>query len=170
MSGFDEVGTPGTVPDDRPRLLLDAMLGKLSTYLRMCGYDAAYALDLGVEADDRLLELAGEEGRTLLTRDVSLAERAAGGTGVPDPVLLRHREVADQLRELRDGGFVLELADPPKHCGRCNGRVEAVPEDAERPAYAPDDGPAWCCRDCGQLFWKGSHWDDVAATLDGLSS
>ncbi|MFW6382904.1 MAG: Mut7-C RNAse domain-containing protein, partial [Haloferacaceae archaeon] len=25
--------------------MLDAMLGKLATYLRMCGYDAAYVLD-----------------------------------------------------------------------------------------------------------------------------
>ena len=27
------------------RVLLDAMLGKLATYLRMCGHDAAYAPD-----------------------------------------------------------------------------------------------------------------------------
>jgi len=27
----------------RDHLLLDVMLGKLATYLRMCGYDAAYA-------------------------------------------------------------------------------------------------------------------------------
>jgi uncharacterized protein with PIN domain len=35
------------------RLLLDAMLGNLATYLRMCGYDAADATDRGVEAADR---------------------------------------------------------------------------------------------------------------------
>lgn len=34
------------------RFLLDAMLGTLTTYLRMCGYDAAYALDHEIEADD----------------------------------------------------------------------------------------------------------------------
>jgi len=36
--------------------LLDTMLGKLATYLRMCGYDTAYALDEEAEADDALLE------------------------------------------------------------------------------------------------------------------
>ncbi|WP_394348159.1 Mut7-C RNAse domain-containing protein, partial [Halorubrum sp. SP9] len=56
--------------------MLDVMCGKLATYLRLCGYDAAYALDRGVEADDRLLDLAADEGRTLVTRDRELAARA----------------------------------------------------------------------------------------------
>jgi uncharacterized protein with PIN domain len=49
------------------RLLVDATVG-LATYLRMCGHDAAYALDRGVEADDALLELARIEERRLVTR------------------------------------------------------------------------------------------------------
>jgi len=52
------------------------LLGKLATYLRMCGSDAAYALDRGLEADGWLLALAAAEGGTLLTRDEQLAERA----------------------------------------------------------------------------------------------
>jgi uncharacterized protein with PIN domain len=45
------------------RLLLDAMLGRLATYLRMCGYDAAYALDEGIEADDAVLDWARRDDR-----------------------------------------------------------------------------------------------------------
>jgi len=30
------------------------------------------------------------------------------------------------------------------------------------------DRPGWRCTDCGQWFWKGGHWADVAARLDGL--
>ncbi|MFC4356823.1 Mut7-C RNAse domain-containing protein [Halobium salinum] len=155
--------------EDRPRLLLDVMLGKLATYLRMCGYDTAYALDRDVEADDRLLRMAAEEGRTLLTRNVRLAERAGRDEGVPGALLLETREVVDQLAELRAAGFVLALANPPRRCSVCNGRVEAVAEGESRPDYAPNDGSAWRCRNCGQLFWKGSHWDDVAATLASVS-
>jgi len=59
------------------RLLVDAMLGKLARYLRMCGYDAAYALDRGLEADEDLLAVARDEGRQLLTRDRQLADRAS---------------------------------------------------------------------------------------------
>ncbi|SEO41958.1 hypothetical protein SAMN04487948_102337 [Halogranum amylolyticum] len=154
--------------DDRPRLLLDVMLGKLATYLRMCGYDAAYALDRGVEDDDAVLDLAASESRVLLTRDRQLASRAT------ESVLLAERDVEDQLRELHSGGFTLSLENGPKFCGRCNGRVDpvgdtgAVDADEPPPDYVPADTPLWQCRECGQYFWRGSHWDDVEARLNEL--
>ena len=148
------------------RFLLDVMCGKLAVYLRFCGHDAAYALDRGVEADDRLVELASAEGRTLLTRDVRLAERTQ------DATLLTERDVEGQLRELRDEGVELALPDRPTRCGACNGVLEPATDDTgsgvDRPEYVPDDGPVYRCRDCGRWFWRGSHWDAVAATLDGL--
>lgn len=144
------------------RLLLDVMCGTLATYLRMCGYDAAYALDRDVEADERLRTIAAVEDRVLLTRDEALAERT------DDAVLLRERDPLDQLRELREAGFSVDLDETPTRCGRCNGQLERLPADAERPDYAPDDGPVWQCRDCGQCFWKGSHWDRVESRLESL--
>jgi uncharacterized protein with PIN domain len=45
------------------RLLLDAMLGRLTTYLRMCGDDVAYALDEGIEADDAVPDRARRDDR-----------------------------------------------------------------------------------------------------------
>ena len=147
-----------------PPFLLDVMCGRLATYLRMCGYDTVYALDRGEEADDRLLDIARAEGRTLLTRDVQLAERAERS------VLLTERDPHDQLRELAAAGLSLSLAERPAHCGRCNGPVDPVPAGESTPEYAPapDEVGQWRCRDCGQVFWKGSHWDRVRETLAGL--
>jgi hypothetical protein len=146
-----------------PPFLLDVMCGKLATYLRMCGYDAAYALDRGVEADDRLLALAGEEGRTLLTRDRELAARADG-------LLLTNRSVDGQLRTLQQAGLDLSLDSDPAHCGRCNGPVARVGADESVPEYArdPAETAVGRCRSCGQYFWKGSHWKRVAETLAEL--
>jgi uncharacterized protein with PIN domain len=143
------------------RLLLDVMCGKLAVYLRFCGHDAAYALDRGVEDDDAILAWAREEGRTLVTRD---AERAG------DAVLVCATAPVDQLRELRAAGVDLTPADRPTRCGRCNGVLERVAEDAGAPSYAPDpaETAVWRCADCGQRFWRGSHWDDVRETLAGL--
>jgi uncharacterized protein with PIN domain len=145
------------------KLLLDAMLGKLARYLRMCGHDAAYVLDRGIEADDAILALAAEEDRRIMTRDVGLASRAG------DAVLIESREVDEQLAELRGVGFQLALTEPV-HCGRCNGRLEPVSAEDATPEYAPDPGerPVWRCPECGQHFWRGSHWEDVRARLDGL--
>ncbi|WP_435179707.1 Mut7-C RNAse domain-containing protein [Halorussus sp. AFM4] len=141
------------------RLLLDVMLGKLTTYLRMAGYDAAYALDRGIEADDRLLDLADAEDRLLVTRDADLARRADG-------LLLESRDVTDQLRELTDAGFALGLSEPAR-CSACNAELAAVDPAAETPDYAPDPAETrvWRCPACGQHFWKGSHWASVAETL-----
>jgi len=151
--------TPGQTP-----LLLDVMLGKLATYLRMCGYDAAYAGTRGAETDDDALAVAETEGRTLVTRDHALATRG-------DPsLLLSSRDPVDQLRELAAAGYDLTLAETPTHCSACNGRLEHVDRTEPTPDYAPDphEETVWRCRDCGQHFWKGSHWDDVAATLADL--
>ncbi|MEF8773983.1 MAG: Mut7-C RNAse domain-containing protein [Halobacteriales archaeon] len=145
------------------RLLLDAMLGRLATYLRMCGYDAAYALDRGVEDDDRLLAWAREEDRRLVTRDVTLARRS------DDALLVESKDIDDQLRRLREARFDLTL-DEPERCAACNGPLERVPDGDPTPEYAPNsaDRPVWRCRDCGQHFWRGSHWDDVRERLADL--
>ncbi|MBX0321687.1 Mut7-C RNAse domain-containing protein [Halomicroarcula sp. F13] len=150
--------------DRRDPLLLDAMLGKLASYLRMCGYDAAYALDRGAESDADVLALARTEGRRLVTRDEGLARE------MDDALLLTRRDVEEQLRELSGVGFELDLSDEPVHCGTCNAPVERVDRTEPTPDYAPDpaEEPVWRCRDCGQHFWRGSHWDDVADTLAEL--
>jgi uncharacterized protein with PIN domain len=150
------------------RFLCDVMCGKLAVYLRFCGHDTAYALDHDAEADDRLLALADAEGRTVVTRDRQLATRAANA------ILLRSRDVTDQLRELRDAGVELSSPEAPRYCGQCNGRLDSLAATASpevRPEYVPDDPPGgnlYRCRDCGQWFWKGSHWARMRATLEGL--
>ena len=142
-------------------LLLDAMLGRLARLLRMCGYDAAYALDRDAEADDRLRDLAEREGRTLLTRDRRLAARTPGA------ILLRSKDVDEQLRELREAGFALALPETPTRCATCNGPLERV--TAPHPEHVPDGIDAvWRCTACGQRYWKGSHWADVERRLSGL--
>jgi len=178
VTGDAERDAPESSAGDRPPVLVDVMCGKLATYLRICGYDAAYALDRGIEADDRLREIAAAEDRVLLTRDRELADSAPRGDPAVDAILLTERDVVGQLREFAAAGYPVELADEPTRCGSCNGPVERAdsPEidasPADRPEYVPDDvgteRPGWRCTECGQWFWKGGHWDDVAARLDGI--
>ncbi|UVE51861.1 Mut7-C RNAse domain-containing protein [Haloferax larsenii] len=148
------------------RFLLDVMLGKLATYLRMCGYDTAYALDEHDTdpGDSTLLDRAAEESRVLLTRDVSLAKRATRS------VLLATKRPLDQLRELDSVGFDISLDEKPARCGVCNGTVKELGNDEPIPEYAPSDGETtlWRCRDCGQVFWRGSHWRDVESRVSEL--
>ncbi|ELY51199.1 DUF5615 family PIN-like protein [Natronolimnohabitans innermongolicus] len=155
------------------RFLLDVMCGGLVAYLRMCGHDTVYAGDRDLEADDALLACATAEDRTLVTRDVDLAARADESGSI----LLESLEVDDQLAELSNAGVDLTLADEPRFCGRCNGRLEAVDRAAssgavETPEYAPaaDETDVWRCRACGQFFWRGSHWERVERTLSRIDA
>ena len=143
------------------QLLLDAMLGGLRSYLRMCGHDTAYALEAGVAADADLLALADAEDRCLITRDQPLGVRA------PDAIVLTARETTAQLATLADAGIELSLSATPTRCSVCNGTLEPVPATAVTPPAVPDpaETAVWGCRACDQRFWKGSHWDRVAATL-----
>lgn len=146
------------------RLLLDVMCGGLVSYLRMCNHDTVYAGDRGLEADDDLLAAARDENRTVVTRDVELASRT------DESILLESRDVEDQLAALDAAGLDLSLAAAPEFCGRCNGPLEGVGPAESTPEYAPDPAAVemWRCRDCGQYFWRGSHWEQVAETLSTI--
>ena len=143
------------------RFAVDLMCGGIVPYLRMCGHDTVYVGDEGIEDDGAILEFSADEKRTILTRDVELATRA------DDAILLECRETADQLRELLEAGIELDLEDEPAYCGSCNGPLERVDPGEPTPEYAPgpEECTVWRCRDCGQCFWKGSHWDRVGETL-----
>jgi uncharacterized protein with PIN domain len=137
------------------------MLGKLASYLRMCGYDAVYTLDCDIIDDEAVRQYADETKRRLLTRDEQLAART------PDAILLEARDIEAQLAELAAEGFDLELPDEPARCGVCNAPLNRVASDEPTPEYAPDTAEmaVWRCPDCGQHFWQGSHWDDVSERL-----
>ncbi|WP_311136466.1 Mut7-C RNAse domain-containing protein [Natronosalvus halobius] len=140
------------------------------TYCRMCGHDTVYAGDCDLEAGDGLLDVAADEGRTIVTRDVDLAARSERA------ILLESRDTDEQLRTLHDRGLDLTLPDEPRRCGRCNGPLEHVSEaetgTADTPPYAPEPSEmaVWACRNCGQHFWKGSHWDSVRRRLGPVRS
>lgn len=143
-----------------PRFLADEMLGKLARDLRALGYDAAYVRDV---TDDEVLEQAVDEDRRLLTRDVHLAERAGERA-----VLLESRDPAEQVRRVVD---VLDLEPAAERflsrCLACNAELEAT----RAPDEVPEDvreAPHWRCPGCGNLYWRGSHADDMLDRLGDL--
>jgi hypothetical protein len=145
------------------RFLLDVMLGKLATYLRMCGYDTLYAQEEEIEADDVICERAQSTDRTLVTRDLQLAKRT------DNAVLLTSRDIGGQLTELYDHGIEIELPILPERCSVCNGRIKSINPE-ERPEHAPDTvSHLWQCIECDQYFWKGNHWDRVQETVATIS-
>ena len=58
----------------------DAMLGKLTRWLRLVGLRVVYAPDAGAIEDDDVIKLAAKNNAILLTRDEELAAKVYQGT------------------------------------------------------------------------------------------
>ncbi|NPA86882.1 MAG: hypothetical protein GXO00_02650 [Candidatus Diapherotrites archaeon] len=143
------------------RFLADAMLGKLAEWLRLLGYDTVSAADLPFVDDDYLLDIAEDEGRVLLTKDKELYQRAKK-EGV-EAVLVEGKDVEEQLAFLVKKGLI-ELREVPslERCPRCNGLLrraskEEVKGQVPVGVYMSHE-EFWICTNCGQIYWKGSHW------------
>lgn len=141
------------------------MLGRLVTYLRMCGHDTAAVTEEGLDEDAAISAFARDENRRLLTRDRDLAARTPGA------VLLTARDIEGQLAEVSEAGLDLSLPEEPRRCSACNGDLRRVPAGTSTPEYAPDpaETAVWRCVDCAQRFWMGSHWDDIADRLAAVT-
>jgi len=146
------------------RFLVDVMLGKLATYLRMCGYDTLYANEEELEADDAIRKRAQTTGRTLLTRDQTLAAQTEGA------ICLTATAIEAQLSELHKQGIPIELPTTPTRCSLCNGGIAQI-DSNQHPNHAPDTvDHVWQCTDCDQYFWKGSHWERVQETIAAVTT
>ena len=75
------------------KFIADAMLGKLSKWLRILGFDTLYYRN---KEDDKLLELAMKEDRQILTRKTSLKARK----NIQNQLFFIHED--DPLKQLQD--------------------------------------------------------------------
>ena len=143
------------------KFLADAMLGKLAEWLRILGYDTLSASDLSILDDDYLLDVAEAESRILLTKDRGLYEKATK-QGVK-AVLVEGNTVEEQLAFLLRNS-IIEINEVPslERCPRCNGPLVKVRKEEVKglvpvSVYMSHD-EFWMCTNCGQIYWKGSHW------------
>jgi uncharacterized protein with PIN domain len=128
------------------------MLGRLATWLRLAGFDAAYENEA---SDLELARRARAEGRALVTRDHELADRRGLRT------LLIHSENLDEQFHEVLGAFPLDIARRRARCALCNEPLEAVDADeiADRvPPYVSRTYTEFQrCPACRRVYWPGSH-------------
>lgn len=150
------------------RFIADAMLGKLSTWLRMLGFDTLY---LRTSDDDLLIARALGEKRRLLTRKTQL---------------IRHRELGDYLFFIADNDPLRQLKEVIEHyhltsvphaaftrCLICNHRLTQV-EPAQVGSLLPDyvknsHKHFSICPGCQRVFWRGTHYENMRNILERLS-
>ena len=160
----DPTRPTGLRPDPLPwlRFAVDENVGRLAGLLRMAGFDTAYDRTLD---DARLAELAVSQGRVLLSRDRALLKRSAVAHGR----LVRAFDPWDQLAEVaRVYGLGHRLALFTR-CIRCNGELSEVDKAVVLDQLEPKTRRYYerfsRCRDCGRVYWKGSHYGHMLRAL-----
>jgi uncharacterized protein with PIN domain len=145
------------------KFIADAMLGRLARWLRLLGEDTKYFPSI---EDSRLLRIAREENRTLLTRDTRLVKVK----GLQDFLLLTENDPLQQLKtvimtfNLRPLEQTGKGGTGPRLCSRCslcNSPLEDVaPEQARHfvPDYVYRTSPSIKkCPRCNKFYWQGTH-------------
>ena len=148
------------------RFLADGMLGKLTRWLRILGYDVNYFRSTD---DNNLIKMANSESRILLTRDQELVHQALY-KGVK-AFFVKGTNNIETLVNLADWfDLNLEIELSISRCPKCNMLIRLVPKESvlqeipELTALHYDE--FWKCIGCGQVYWHGAHWKMIKKTLE----
>lgn len=148
------------------KFITDGMLGKLTRWLRLLGYDVEYANDM---EDKKLMAMAKKEKRILLTRDLELYQQA-NARGV-DAFLVEGITETERLANMaKKYDFPLEIDVTVSRCPKCNTKIKPVEKDqiaakVEKATFTFYN-EFWECPKCGQVYWQGAHWKRITETLN----
>lgn len=147
------------------RFILDNHLGKLTSSLRMLGFDADYRNNY---QDDDLEQEAVRQERILLTRDRQLLMRKSIQYGY----LIRSLKPDEQIVECLERFNLYSEIALFKRCMRCNQILKPVKkeeiEDRLEPLTRKYFFKFHICPGCHQIYWPGSHVERMQSSLAGI--
>jgi len=152
-------------PLREPKFVLDGHLGGLCAYMRLLGFDALYRNDY---ADEEIAQIAYQQDRICLTRDRGLLKRNLVKRGY----CLRSLDSRQQVKEVLRRFDLLRSVRPFQRCAHCNGLLENVDKSVIIDQLLPKTKRYYDqfkrCSECGQVYWKGSHYERIVKLIDDL--
>jgi uncharacterized protein with PIN domain len=147
------------------RFVADGHLGKLTRNLRLLGFDV---ISPTPSEDQQLLELMQQENRALLTRDRRLLMHAVVRDGFCPRSPYPDEQTVEVVRRFQLSNSI----SPFSRCLRCNGPLQGV----EKADVMKDLEPLTRiyyerfrrCKECGKIYWRGSHFDKLSARIEGF--
>lgn len=153
----------------KSRFIVDNNIGKLARWLRLMGYDT---LLFHEKDDNRMLEIALDEDRVILTRDSQFMRRRLVITGMVKAMLVRHDDPEVQVREVA-GALDLDYSFKPfSLCLECNEAL--IPRrraDVQHlvPHHVYETQTEYTqCPACHRVYWRGTHWEAMVSKLQAL--
>ncbi|HEX7320705.1 MAG TPA: Mut7-C RNAse domain-containing protein [bacterium] len=140
------------------RFICDRMLGTLCKYLRMSGFDTAYARD-----SKTALVSALQEDRVLLTRNTRMR-------GQKHVFFITADAPHEQLRSVYEHFCIHGSMNFLGRCLLCNEPLKkAAKEDIRKlvPFFTYNNFDEFAqCPKCRRVYWKGSHYQKMKRDIE----
>lgn len=148
------------------KFIADVHLGKLARLLRMLGFDTIYQNNFTF---DELLKIGREQNRILLSRKASLSK-----IHTVKQFLIAGEDPSAQLQQVIQHFNLKNEVQPFSRCMVCNGILEKVLKEninhlIEKNTKIYFD-EFWQCQKCKRIYWKGSHFERINATIQTITS
>ena len=153
-------------PLRRPRFVADCHLGKLTRRLRMLGFEVIYRNDF---EDLEIIRCSRQEKGIILTRDRDLLKHGA----VTHGYWVRSTNATEQVREVLRRFDLWEQVRPFSRCPVCGGEIQQVEKasvlDRLPPKTREHYDRFFQCRECGQVYWEGAHFERLRVMVAEMS-
>lgn len=142
------------------KFLCDQMLGTLAKWLRILGFDVYFAER--VESDDEIIEKARREGRIIITKDKFLIKNARREN--LNVIKIESTDLDEQIKKVTSI-YPVDKDKILSRCSICNDVLRRIEKEKAK-GKVPDrvyerQDEFWYCKNCGRIYWKGSHWNDM---------
>jgi uncharacterized protein with PIN domain len=137
------------------KFIADAHLGKLTKYLRLCGYDTYYRTDID---DEEIIKQALSGKRVILTRDKEILKSKK----VTHGFWIRSQHPRTQFKEVITHLDIRKPVALFTRCMECNGLLREVEKNEILDRLLPMTRRFYrrfkICDDCKRIYWNGSHY------------
>lgn len=141
--------------------VVDSMLGNVSKWLRILGYETLF---FKLHSDETLLRLSQESNRILLTSDKELFKRAKS-MNITTIFIEPNLNLKEKLiKVFKESNLQPQLNNT--RCTVCGGELSKLEIKDLKELFFTSD--FWVCKKCGKLYWKGSHWKNIMKLYNEL--
>jgi uncharacterized protein with PIN domain len=151
------------------RFIVDSNVGGLAKRLRMAGFDALFFKDI---ADNRLVRIALDEERVLLTKDTEIMKRRIVRSNRLKAILIESDDVKSQLYQVLTALNLAAEVSPFSRCMECNEPLKPR-EKADIVGLVPPyvfqtQTDYMQCPECQRVYWRGTHWERMNIELEEI--
>ena len=148
---------------------VDAMLGDIARKLRLLGFDSEYVPDID---DSKLIEKAHTDGRTIISRDYSLIQRAKK-KGIPTIYVSKEDKFGQFLEIIKITGLKMKkISGDTARCTKCNAETFRINKSEIKTQIPPlvleQNDLFWQCKKCSKIYWEGTHIKNLQKFVDTL--